>query len=284
MTATVALIALFSSEVQAQSGGTTQSSAITGPTFEVASIKPNKNAMARPRAGFGPGGRFEATASTVQDLITMAYGGRQGIRRSQIIGAPGWTGTERFDVRAQVENGAGQAPDQMLQMLQNLLADRFKLVSHRDKREQPIYALTFARSDRALGPQLRRADADCDTRAARIPPDATERAMVCGLEGGPGRAMGRTMTLSDFAARQLASFLDRSVVDRTGMEGIFDWDLQWSPGPGEVAPLSIDEPPPITDGPSIFQALQEQLGLKLITERGVVDVIVVDAVSRPTPD
>jgi uncharacterized protein (TIGR03435 family) len=255
--------------------------------FDVASIKPNKSAIARPRAGFGPG-RFEAVAATMKDLITLAFGGGQGLRRSQIIGAPGWTEAEHFDVLAQMENRAGAAspvtPDRMLQMLQNLLNDRFMLVVHWEKREQPVYALSFARADRALGPRLQRADADCDTRVARIPKTTTERPMICGMERSYGHALGRTMTLSDFAARQLPSILDRLVVDRTGADGIFDWDLQWTPGPGEVSPLAAEAPAVLPDGPSIFTALEEQLGLKLETERAQVDVLVVDAVSRPTPN
>lgn len=255
--------------------------------FDVVSIKPNTNATARPRAGFSPG-RFEAVAATVQDLITLAYGGGQGLRRSQIIGAPGWTATERFDVIAQMENRTGSAspvaPDRMLLMVQTLLADRFMLRVRWEKREQPIYALTFVRPDRTLGPRLRRADADCDTRVARAPVEATQRPMICGMERAYGRALGRTMTLSDFATRQLPSILDRLVVDRTGADGIFDWDLEWAPGPGEVSPLSADPPAAPVDGPSIFAALEEQLGLRLDTERAQVDVLVIDAISRPTPN
>lgn len=97
--------------------------------------------------------------------------------------------------------------------------------------------------------------------------------------------MGRTMTLADFAMRQLPSIVDRLVIDRTGVDGNVDWDLEWSPGPGEPSLPSVDgATAPSTDGPSIFAALEEQLGLKLNTERGQVDVLVVDAVSRPTPD
>ncbi|HEY1305971.1 MAG TPA: TIGR03435 family protein [Vicinamibacterales bacterium] len=275
--------ALPTASVRAQSTGEAP-----GPRFTIVSIKQNKSATVRPRVGFRPGSRFEAIAATVQDLIALAYGGGQGIRRSQIVDAPRWTESERFDIRAQVEDGTGPAPavppDLMLQMLQNLLADRLKLVAHRDRREQPIYALTLLRPDGTLGPQLRRADADCDSRVARIPPDVKQRPLVCGMEGGLGRARGQTMRIADFAARQLSSILDRQVVDRTALEGIFDWELQWAPAPGELAPLGSDDPPPSPDGPSIFKALEEQLGLKLVTERGLVDVVVVDSISRPTPD
>jgi uncharacterized protein (TIGR03435 family) len=268
--------------------GTIGFSAQAPAAFDVASIKPNRSMTVRPRlsVGFLPGGRFEAIAATLQGLIAIAHGGGQMLRPSQVVGAPGWIGTERFDIQAQAERGtAGVPPDQMLVMLQNLLADRFKLAVHWEKREQPIYALTFRRPDRAPGPRLRRAEADCDTRAAQISANATVRPMVCGLEGAPGRVLGRTMSLADFATRQLPSILDRLVVDRTGVDGSFDWDLDWAPGPGEPSSISVDgAPAPSTGGPSIFTALEEQLGLKLETERGQVDVLVVDAVSRPTPD
>ena len=268
-------------------GDAQSQSASTAPVvFDVVSIKPNPSAAVRPRAGFRPG-RFEAVAATVQDLIAMAYSGDQ-LRRSQIIGAPQWTERERFDVIAHIEDTSQAArvtPDRMLLMVQNLLIDRFKLVVHWEKREQPIYTLTFAKAGQVLGPKLRRADADCDTRSSRIPANAGARPVVCGMEGTAGRALGRTMTLSDFATRQLSRIVDRVVVDRTGAVGIFDWDLEWAPGPGEVSPLSADGAvPPPAEGPSIFVALEEQLGLKLDTERGQVSVLVVDAVSRPTPN
>jgi uncharacterized protein (TIGR03435 family) len=104
------------------------------------------------------------------------------------------------------------------------------------------------------------------------------------MERTYGRALGRTMTISEFAARQLPSILDRLVVERTGATGIFDWDLEWAPGPGELSPLSADAPATPPERPSIFTALEEQLGLKLDTERAQVDVLVIDAVARPTPN
>jgi len=276
------VFAAWTLQVDAQS----QSASTAPVVFDVVSIKPNLSASVRPRAGFRPG-RFEAVAATVQDLIAMAYSGDQ-IRRSQIIGAPQWTERERFDVIAHIEDTSQAArvtPDRMLLMVQNLLVDRFTLVVHWEKREQPIYTLTFAKAGQVLGPKLRRADADCDTRSSRIPANAAARPVVCGMEGTAGRALGRTMTLSDFATRQLSRIVDRVVVDRTGAVGIFDWDLEWTPGPGEVSPLSSDtavQPPP--DAPSIFAALEEQLGLKLDTERAQVDVLVVDSVRQPSPD
>ena len=261
-----------------------QSASTAVVAFDVVSIKPNLSATALPRAGFRPG-RFEAVAATAQDLITMAYTGDQMLRRSQIVGAPRWTETERFDVIAQIDGAARGTPDRMLLMLQRVLADRFKLAVHWEKREQTIYVLRFANPSRVLGPKLRRADADCDTRVAQIPPTTTPRPLVCGMEGTAGRALGRTMRLSDFAMRQLSRILDRVVVDRTGATDIFDWDLEWTPGPGEIYPLSADvavSSP--ADAPSIVVALEEQLGLKLDTERALVDVLMIDAMSRPAPN
>jgi uncharacterized protein (TIGR03435 family) len=273
-------------------GGDAQSRDVTTgvAAFEVASIKPNK-ATANPRVGFGPGGRFEAVAATVQDLIALAHGSGKMLLRSQIVGTPQWTGTERFDVMAQAENGTGPAPrvapDRMLLMVRNLLADRFRLATHWDTRELSTYALILARADRALGPRLRRIDADCEARRAQVPANADPRPMVCGMERAHGRALGRTMTLANFATMQLPLLVDRLVVDRTGLDGAFDWDLEWTPGPGEVPPLTGGDSASTTapaDGPSLVTALEEQLGLKLNPERGQVDVLVVDAVSRPTPN
>ena len=231
----------------------------TKPAFEVAAIRPNKSADAVPRIGFPPG-RFEAVAATVQQLISYAYADRQPLRSSQIIGAPSWIGTERFDIAAVIATGPSRSPNEMLRAL---LAERFRLTVHSDRRELPTYALVRLRKDGTLGSRLRPAPLDCDTRAAQAPP-GTPGIAVCGGGPIPGGVMGRTMKMENLAG-SLSSAVDRVVIDRTGLEGNYDWDLEWK-----------------EEGPSVFTALQEQLGLKLEPDRALLPVIVIDSVDRPT--
>jgi uncharacterized protein (TIGR03435 family) len=179
-------------------------------------------------------------------------------------------------------------------MLQSLLAERFKLATHKDTRELPIYSLEVARSDGRLGPQLRPATVDCEAMiaAARArggpppaPPAPGERP-ICGIRINPGRLSGGGFPLSQFAAT-LSQFVQRIVVDRTGLSGNFDVDLTWTPDQlpqGGPPPGAPPLPPADPNGPSIYTAVQEQLGLKLESAKGPVDVLVIDRAESPTPD
>jgi uncharacterized protein (TIGR03435 family) len=181
--------------------------------------------------------------------------------------------------------------------MRNLLAERFKLVVHPETREMPIYALVPARSDGKLGENLKPAAVDCAARMRErgrggpppTPPAPGER-IQCGMRIGPGTMNGGGFPLSQLAVT-LSQFVQRVVIDRTGLAGNYDLDLTWTPdrsmqgGPIGPPPPGAPPLPPIDpDGPSIFTALQEQLGLKLDAQRGPVDVLVVDSVERPTPD
>ena len=254
------------------------------PSFEVASIKPQKPGDLRsPRLGFPPGGRFEATGATLLDLMTLAYGpGDAMLRRSQVVGGPDWIRNDRFDVVAKTERAVAlDSPTAPFEMLKALLEDRFALEVHRETRQLPVYALVMARTDGRLGPQLRRAD-DC-TRPGAPAPRAGDSARPCAIAGGYGVSTGRGVPIAFFINGRLSNILDRMVIDRTDLTGFFDWDLEWTPAPSEpVSPT--DRPASAADGPSIFTALEEQLGLKLAAERGPVEVVVIDHVSLPTPD
>src|SRR5437868_4839883 len=148
-------------------------------------------------------------------------------------------------------------------MLQSLLADRFGLIAHKEKRDGQVYALTLARPDGKLGPQLSRSAVDCTAlaRAGGPPPQG-----ACSMRVGNGTLAARSVTMSDIA-RVLMGSVDRIVVDRTGLEGAYDVDLAWTPNPTPDSP-----------GASIFTALQEQLGLKLEAARAPVDVVVIDRI------
>jgi uncharacterized protein (TIGR03435 family) len=183
-------------------------------------------------------------------------------------------------------------------MLRALLAERFNLAVHKETREMPVFALVLARSDGSFGPQMRRSPDDCSNAAARGRGSAPAGArspwdgISCGTSVGPGiiLAGGRTMAQIATSFSRLTttgSSLNRLVVDRTGLEGTFDMTLRFTPenipnfGPGGPPPgLPAIDP----NGPSIFTAVQEQLGLKLDSQRGPVEVLVIDRVSRPTED
>ncbi len=235
------------------------------PAFEVATVKPNLSKDSNATMRVDPGGRFRAVNAPVFWLIAGAYATFQGpLRPSQIVGAPGWLESERYDINATAGDGAALPIDATVvatrPLLQSLLEDRFKLRTHVEIRQLPIYALVRAKADGPLGPKFAPSSVECAKEAAR-----------CGFKGGPGRVTGTAIT-NEVLMQLMALATDRVVVDRTGLTGRFDIELEWSPD--QTA----------TDQPSIFTAVQEQLGLKLESTRGPVEVLVIDHVERPTED
>jgi uncharacterized protein (TIGR03435 family) len=212
-------------------------------------------------------------------IILEAY----QLQNSQLLGGPEWIAAERFDISAKAEGDPPSA--QMRLMLQRLLADRFGLKAHTEKRDLPVYLLQIARGDARLGPQLRRSETDCDHPPA-LPADGDPRT-PCGFFGPGVNHDGpsfRGVTIERLAG-YLTNSLGRTVVDRTGLKGYFDGDFDFS---AEFAP-----PPPPPGAAdrwdrqslvSIFTVLSEQLGLRLDSTRGPVDVLVIDSVEHPTPD
>jgi uncharacterized protein (TIGR03435 family) len=266
------------------------------PKFEVASVRENTNDDGKVMLGIQPGGRFNAINAPLWELIRLAY----AVQRTQLVGAPDWTETARYDIVAKAEGdiqGAGPAgPAEPLNfMLQDLLEDRFKLRAHRDTREMPVYALVLARADGKLGAGLRPSSVDCAAmrgRGGRMgapggregPPPPGERPQ-CGMRVAPNQITAGGVSLTQLR-QMLSQFTQRIVIDRTGLTGTFDIDLTFTPErlpqgppPAGAPPLNIDP-----NGPSLFTALQEQLGLKLESDRAPVEVLVIDHVERPTPD
>ena len=155
-------------------------------------------------------------------------------------------------------------------LLQNLLADRFKVRLRRESREMPIYALAVARSDRRLGPQLKRVIEPCKGDA-------------CGISSAPGKMTAKSATMAELA-RVLPSG-GRLVVDRTGLTGAFAFQLIWSVEPTAADQKKLDAVgagPIDPNGTSIFTAIREQLGLSLDATRGPVEVLVIESAERPT--
>jgi|HubBroStandDraft_1064217.scaffolds.fasta_scaffold08707_2 bla regulator protein BlaR1 len=263
------------------------------PAFEVVSIKPSHDGDNRMMIRMAPGGRFEAHNIPVKLLLEQAY----DIKDSQISGAPGWLDSDRYNIDAKAEDSTADnqsKPDREAQqarlraMLQGMLADRFKLTLHHDTKEMPIYALVVAKN----GPKFHETTAPPFDPAASGPPPGPGGPM----QRGQIRMMGRgDLTLTGVPLTQFADVLSRQlgrlVVDKTGLKGEYDFTLKWSPdegqgqmfgGPGGSPDGRPAAPPPDANGPSVFTALQEQLGLKLESEKGPVDTIVIDHVEKPS--
>jgi bla regulator protein BlaR1 len=234
--------------------------------FEVASIKPGDPNSQMFRIGSMPGGRFAANNASLSLLIQTAY----DVRSHQISGGPNWLDSAKYDIDAKPDSAApipaGPAGGpQMRSMLRSLLEERFKLKLHRELREEPTYELVVARG----GPKLQQA-----TESLK-----QERR---GLRMGRGQLTGTAAPVS-ILVNQLSQQLGRSVVDKTGLAGQYDFDLKWTPefGQSQFGPADAG-PSPDPAGPSIFTAIQEQLGLKLESTKSPVDVLIIDSAERPS--
>ena len=258
------------------------------PAFDVASIRPNPDATGNGEINPRPNGRFLATAATVRALILRAY----GLHETQLTGGPAWIGADRFDIDARAATAPRDGPDALLPMLRTLLSERFRLRAHTEMRELPAFVLTHARRDQRLGPQVRPTQADC-TENRTVPTDTEIRAAArdgwppCGMvyvvsytTGGPDGVVKtrfrRSASLMKDFAQSLQNQVGRPVVDRTGLDG--RWDIEYSFAPRPAA----DVPGFAENVPSLGAALEEQLGLKLDSERTDVPVLVIDSVDRPT--
>jgi len=261
--------------------------------FETASVKPNKSGAEERYIRIDPSGASLTVVNLqLRALITFAY----QIQSFQLEGGPDWIASERFDIlgkpeRAVPGTGAifnGQEPLKI--MLRTLLADRFKLVMHKETKELPIFELVLARPDGKLGPQLRPAAVDCAARAAAAargtPPPASPGPPgpgSCGMNMNPVSVRGGGVTLA-MLANILEGPAQRLVIDRTGLAGNWDLDVKYTPERSQLPP-GVEPPVPIDwNGPSLFTALEEQLGLKLRPARGPVEVLVIDSVQQPTPN
>jgi uncharacterized protein (TIGR03435 family) len=258
------------------------------PAFDVTSVKPNNSGDGRIGLLPAPGGGWQATNVTLGMLVRISY----QVQDDQIAGGPAWLFSNRFDVV-----GSGTAPGRegsMFQKLQTLLSDRFRLVTHTEKRELPIFALVPAGRDGKIGPQMKPSTADCPVpppplgRGNPLPPGpmSPEQAQRCAIMIGPGRLTAGNLSMTQLAA-SLSRVVGRMVVDRTNLPGNFELSLEYAPDPTMAGrsdfppgPPALERPP--VDGPSIFAAVQEQLGLKLESTKGLVDVLVIDRAEQPT--
>jgi uncharacterized protein (TIGR03435 family) len=252
------------------------------PSFEVASIKRNVAVSDRAYVRNEQGGRISVGNNTLRNIIRNAW----RLQEFQIVGGADWINTERWDIVARAADNP--PPEQLLVMLQNLLIDRFKLVVRREARESPIYALVLARPDGRLGPQAKVSSTDCAAvfaavRAGNPPPRPPGGGPMCGTRMNFGRMSTNATTMLDLA-RNLSVAAGRSVVDKTGLTGFYDLELAWTPDSPPPVAGGDGPPPPPENGPSLFTAVQEQLGLKLDAQRGPVDTLVIESAQRPMED
>ncbi len=258
--------------------------------FDVASIKRSKGdsqtvLVRAPR--FLPGGSFEAVNVTLGSVIRLAY----GLQDFQIVGGPKWVDSDRFDIQARGPQGATESEGP--RRLQSLLAERFALTVHKETRDHPVYALVLARADKSLGPRLRRSQIDSkklqeqDANLLRENP-ATFKPLECGL--ATGRRLGDCGSTMATLATRFPIYVGRMVVDQTGLTGLYQYDLRFGDrpipgaGPGGGFPFPVSSQAGDPDAPSLFTALEEQLGLKLVPQTGRIEVLVIDHVEPPKPN
>jgi len=248
------------------------------PKFEIASIKLNNDGGRGMTIRPSPGGRLNVENITVRQLIRIAY----GVLDSQISGGPGWIDSDHFDISAKAENNA--TFEEMRPMLQSLLAERFKLATERKTKELPVYDLVAAKGGIKFAPSK---PGSCITPRPGTPLSDGKPPDFCGdvqMRRGrldaSGISMARlAMLLTDFAN------LGRSVVDHTALTGTFDIHLIYAPEEAlAAAPLGQASPADSSNssGPSVFTAVQEQLGLKLESAKGAVEVLAIHSVERPS--
>jgi uncharacterized protein (TIGR03435 family) len=264
------------------------------PAFDVASIKSaNRDTLQRRglACGFAPG-RFSGLGD-LRWFVACAHGIPAARSRQDIAGLPKWADEELFEIHAIFpvsDQARSVSPAERLAMIRTLLADRFKLAVHRERKVVPSYALVIARKDGTLGPQLQPTPKACaDWLAAgrqNAPPN-----VFGDLPCGRGMVTGFVIRQTRMPLSQLANLLsprvERLVEDRTGLTGTYAFDLQWAAEPMPLGPASSGVPstsPPDNLPTSIFTALQEQLGLRLEPSKTTADLLVVDHVERPTPN
>lgn len=275
------------------------------PTFEVASIKPSKPGPSKTGpflVGFqiGRGAHFTAHGITAKMLLEEAY----SVKDAQISQAPPWFDTDRYDIDAKPEEPVGAAidklpaddqKDKLMQMIQALLADRFKLAIGHESKEMPVYAMVVAKS----GPKMKVSDfkpPEHPEAVSPMPPKSGDRAMR-------GRIMMRNGNLTStgiemrMLADVLSSFTGRPVIDKTNLSGRYEFTLQWTPdmnqmpmagkgapgGPGPGGPGGPEAAPaPESNSPSLFTAIREQLGLRLESQKAPMDVLVITHAEKPS--
>ncbi len=234
------------------------------PKFDVVTVKPSD--PSRPGKLFTIRGRHIMTINTnLNDIITFAY----GLHAKQIVGAPAWFSTDKFDIDG-VPDVEGQPSSKQFKMLfQSVLTDRFKLTFHRDEKELSVYALTVAKG----GPKM--------TETIHKPSDPVNFI----FRGKPGALMVTNSTMKDFCDGMQSAVMDKPVVDQTGLTARYDFNLNWTPDESQFETMGGYRPPATEDPnapPALSTAMQEQLGLKFDATKASALVFVIDHVEKPS--
>jgi uncharacterized protein (TIGR03435 family) len=281
------------SPMQSHARSPSQTVSAATPAFEVASIRPDKDDSGTFKFGWFSPGAFTATGATVQSLIQEAY----QVENTRVFGAPKWLKFDRFDIKAKAPGDAAeklrkldniQQYEQRIAlescMLQTLLRDRFKLAFHRETKEFSMFALVIAKN----GLKLHEAKPD-DTYPNGIK-DLEGRGHGHVMRMTRGQLVGQGIPISDLIHMLSQLGLGLTVVDKTGLTGKYDFTLQWTPeqstpmfkGTEGGQPQADTSPLADASGPSLFSAIEEQLGLKLERQKGPVEVLVIDHVEKPS--
>jgi uncharacterized protein (TIGR03435 family) len=235
------------------------------PSFEVATIKPSKPDDQR-KAFLVQGRRFKIINQPLTAILSFSY----DVQAKQIIGLPPWADTDKYDIDAEPDGEGAPSGKQWKAMLQKLVAERFKLTFHQDKRELSVYVLSVAKG----GPKLTKSEGD---------PNGLPGLFFRGKLGDLGV---RNANMGDFTGLMQEAVLDRPVLDQTGITGRYDFTLVWTPDDSQFAGMGVKIPPPAAeDGkapPNLYTAIQEQIGLKLEATKAPADVMVVDHVEKPS--
>jgi uncharacterized protein (TIGR03435 family) len=232
------------------------------PSFDVATVKPNDSGKPSMQGLTIIGRRFKTVNASPDDLIQVAY----EVQAKQIVNGPDWMSKKRYDIIAVTDRDGVPNATQVRNMMQKLLADRFKLEFHHDQRVLPAYALTVGK----IGPKLTPTEKNGQLPNFHYEP----------IDAGV-TLFATNATMTDFSGYLQLVVLDRPVVNRTGTTGRFDFQCTFTPDDSQFnghSPL----PAGAGSSPSLYEALQQQLGLRLSAERASIDVIVVDHIEPPS--
>lgn len=258
----LALIVVSGMVLRAQAPPLTPMAADADPSFEVATIRPSDPAATS--VGFRVGGRkFSVLSTSLSVLIQWAY----GVQEKQIVGGPDWLDNDKYDIVGVPDKEGKPSSAQWKMMTQKLLADRFKLTFHHDKRVLSVYALSVSKA----GSKLTKSESSGPLISFSFETAA----------GGISLPV-KNATMAEFASVMQTGVLDRPVVDQTRIEGRYDFVLKWAPDDSQFGGHPPAASPADTPLPSLFTAIQEEVGLKLDAVKAPVDVLVIDHVEKPS--
>ena len=248
-----------------------QPAVVSGAQFDVVSIKPQKDEGLSGPMRTLPDGTFIGTHVRIRQIISAVV--PEPV--DDFVGLPGWVMSDSYDIVAKPPADMHPTPEQRREMMRNMLIDRMKVAGHVEEQERTTFALVIVRSDGRLGPNLTRSTLDCAAMSAAGGPLSVGDKR-CGMRMGPGSIVSDAAKI-DSLAMNLRGPAGGRVTDRTGLDGFYAFTLTFAP-----PRLNADPTAPPDDAPSIFTALQEQLGLKLVPEKTKVKVFVIDHIERPT--